>query len=401
MSKGLRRLIQTGHIADASFDPCGFARAHGAFGVRNYLLILNLTGLTEMAARRAADQLSGAVFVSFPYGMGMVGDDLAASTRMLTGLATNPNIGAIVFVSADRSRLTEIAEASADAATPSEEVCLDAVGHDAVTLTSEIVQAGAKLMREASFGKRSKLKLSDLCIGVECGLSDTSSGIAANRVVGGVTDQVVAAGGTVIMGETLEWLGVENQLADRAETKEVASAICNAVARRENRARSEGVDLLGINPNRRNIEEGLSTIEEKASGSIAKSGSAPITGLLDHGEAPTRPGLWLMDQPSYSPESLTGYAAAGAQIALFTTGSGNSYTSAIMPTIKVTANTKTARTRDTQIDFDCSPVMTGADLKAAVSDLLEQVFKVASGMLTFGEILGEGNEVFSRFGEAL
>ncbi len=394
-------MIQATPIEESAIEFSGYANANGSVGVRTHLLILNLTGLTEMAARRASAVLPGSVLVSFPYGMGMVGDDLAASVRLLSGLARHPNAGAIVLVSADRTRLDQISAALADDGRPNQAFCLDAVGHDALALSHRIASAGARLMRVASASRRKPFASGSLCLGVECGLSDPTSGIAANRLIGAVTDRVLAAGGTVILGETLEWLGVEDELTVRAMKPEVAKAIKEAVTRREALALDNGVDLTGINPNRRNIEEGLSTIEEKASGAIAKSGTAPIEGVLAHGEAPSGPGLWLMDQPSYSPESLTGFAAAGAQLALFSTGSGNSYTSALMPTIKITANSETAQSLGTQIDFDCSALMSGADLNTAAAELMEHISSVASGMLTFGEILGEGAEVFSRFGEAL
>ncbi|MEM6727628.1 MAG: UxaA family hydrolase [Pseudomonadota bacterium] len=393
-------MLHASPIVSTQHEVAGFARENGAVGVRNHLLILNLTGLTEMAARRAQAQLPGALCVSFPYGMGLVGADLAASTRLLAGLASHPNVGGAVLVSADRTRLEQVM-AALDGRSAMVDLCLDRVGHDALALTGDIVRAAAHLARRVSLQQRAPISLDKLCIGVECGLSDPTSGLAANRLIGAVTDRVVGAGGTVIMGETLEWLGVEDKLAARAVSPDVAEAITEAVARREALAQAAGIDLLGINPNRRNIEEGLTTIEEKAAGSIAKSGTAPIAGVLAQGEAPRGPGLWLMDQPSYSPESLTGFAAAGAQVALFSTGSGNSYTSALMPTIKITGNAETASRLDTQIDFDCSALMAGAPFEAAAERLLDHLCAVASGALTFGEILGEGTEAFSRYGEAL
>jgi altronate dehydratase large subunit len=379
----------------------GFSRANGRLGVRNLLLVLNLTGLTEGPAKRAHGALPASVLINFPYGMGMIGRDLDASTRLLAGLAAHPNVGATVLVSADRTRLEHVIQALSGEGPIYEALCLDSFGHDALALSDAIVRASSTLIRQASSLPRRSARPNELCVAVECGLSDPTSGIAANPLIGRVTDQLVEKGATVIMGETLEWLGVEDQLAERAVTPAVARQIHDVVCRRETLAKEAGVDLLGINPNRRNIEEGLSTIEEKASGSIAKSGSAPIQGVLAQGEKPPKPGLWLMDQPSYTPESLTGFAAAGAHIALFSTGSGNSYTSALMPTIKITGNAQTAKRLNTQIDFDCSNLMTGSDAQASADRLFDHICSVASGMLTFGEILGEGSEVFSRYGEAL
>ncbi len=379
----------------------GYKNATGRMGVRNDLLVLSATGLTQPVAQRVARGLRGAKLVSFPYGMGLVGEDLRNVTRAMVGLAQNPNVGAVLVLSADRTCLDTITQVLHATSKPHVGIALDEVGHDALSMTDKALRAGAGLMRDISKRQRSPAGLDQLCVGLECGLSDPTSGIAANPLIGRVSDRIVAANGTVIMGETLEWLGVEHELAARAVSPQVAAQISAAVLRRERVAAEAGIDLTGINPNRRNIEEGLTTIEEKASGSSAKSGTAPISGVLRYGECPIGPGLWLMDAPSYTPESLTGYAAAGAQIALFSTGSGNSYTSALMPTLKLTANPQTAARLKGQIDHDCSDIITGSKLSGATDALLGDLLDMASGMLSFGEILSENGETISRFGEAL
>jgi altronate dehydratase large subunit len=109
-----------------------------------------------------------------------------------------------------------------------------------------------------------------------------------------------------------------------------------------------------------------------------------------------------MDAPSYSPESLTGFVAAGAQLLLFSTGVGNSYVSQLAPTIKLSANPAATQRLHEQLDFDASAVFRGACmLDDAARELLAQLVDIASGSLTWGEVLGEGDEVISRLGEAL
>lgn len=379
----------------------GFGGAGRGLGSRNHLLVLNATGLTERIARRIADALPGAVFASYPFGMGVVGADADAARRALAGLATHPNTGAVLVISADRSRLEEITVEIAGTDTPFEAFAFDDVAHDALRLTAKGIEAGARLRRAASRRPRLYAPMSDVVVALQCGLSDPTSGIAANPLIGRVADRIIEAGGTVIMGETLEWLGVEDQLAARARTPQIAAQITQAVTRREALAVANGIDLAGINPNRRNIEEGLTTIEEKASGSAAKSGRRPIEGVLGYAEAPAHPGLWLMDGASYTPESMTGLVAAGAQIALFSTGSGNSYASALCPTVKVSANAGTVAALRTQIDFDASTLMGGGCADTLADALLSELVATFNGALTWAEVTGEGNEVISRYGEAL
>ncbi|MEM7695433.1 MAG: UxaA family hydrolase [Pseudomonadota bacterium] len=379
----------------------GFARPDGRVGTRNHLLILSVTGLTGPAGRRIAQTLSGAIFAGTPYGSGLLGEDATAHRRALTGLATHPNVGAVVIVGADEGSVVAVADAAIAVGTPAAPVVLDHVDHDALTLVDRGIRAGAALLKEISSARRVPAPLCALVLGLECGRSDPSSGIGANPVVGAVADNVADAGGTAIIGETTEWLGAEDRLAARAPA-DVGAAIVNAARRREALAVAAGIDLTGTNPSRTNIEGGLSTIEEKSLGAIAKVGVGPIAGLIPYATRPEGPGRWLMDAPAYAPESVTGFVAAGATVILFTTGVGNSFGSRLAPTLKITANPATAARLPTQVDVSVANVVLGKEDNAAAAErLLTHLCAVASGALTYAEIFGDGEETISRFGEAL
>lgn len=210
--------------------------------------------------------------------------------------------------------------------------------------------------------RRTPVPVSALGIGLECGRSDPSSGLVANPLLGLVADWLVDAGGWAVIGETLEWLEAEHLLVSRARSPEAADAICRAGLRREQVAVAAGLDLTGSNPSPTNIASGLSSIEEKSLGNIAKSG----------------------------------------QLMLFTTGVGNSYVSALSPTIKLSANPETTAALHEQLDFDASAAFLGREsLERAGAALRRRVIAIASGEATWGEILKEGDEVLSRFGPAL
>src|SRR5262249_37618916 len=134
--------------------------------------------------------------------------------------------------------------------------------HEDVLAVQEAgVRRGAELLHDASRCRREPAKLSDLTIGIECGHSDATSGIASNRVIGAAVDILVDSGATVLVGETVEWLGAEHLLARRARSAAVADAILAAVAGREALAAGSGKSLTGNNPGEENIRGGLSTIE--------------------------------------------------------------------------------------------------------------------------------------------
>lgn len=383
-----------------SFD--GFVRVDGRVGVRNHLLVLSNTGLTGPTARRIADGLAGSVVVDYVYNTGLVGEDGKAQHRALLGLALNSNVGAVLLISANPPAAEELAQEIAKSGKPTELITLNDCGHDAVTLTERGLRAGAKLVKEISTYRRETVPVSNLYIGLECGRSDPSSGLVANPLVGLIADCLVDAGATAIIGESVEWLGAEHLLANRAATPEVGQTILDTVDAIEQAAINSGIDLTGHNPDPTNIAAGLSTIEEKSLGNIAKSGSRPIQSLVKWAEPPQGPGLHLMDAPSYAPESLTGFAASGCQLLLFTTGVGNSFVNSISPTIKVSGNPESCERLQEQLDFKCPEVFVGEQsIEDAAGELQDVVLDIASGTWTWGEILGEGGEAFSRFGAAL
>jgi altronate dehydratase large subunit len=275
-------------------------------------------------------------------------------------------------------------------------------GEDAFWVKDLGCRRAARLARLASAARRVPAPFAALTVAIECGHSDATSGIASNRVMGAAVDRLVDLGATAIVGETVEWLGAEHLLAARARSAGTAAAIVAAVAGREAMVTASGASLTGNNPGEENIRGGLSTMEEKALGAISKAGSRPIDGLIAIAERPHGAGLWLMDGPAFSPESLTGFVAAGAQLVLFSTGPGNSYASALAPTIKVTANAGTAARLTEQIDFDASAVFAGREDPDAAADRLHAlVLDVCSGTRTFAEILGEGAESIVRVGGSL
>jgi altronate dehydratase large subunit len=124
--------------------------------------------------------------------------------------------------------------------------------------------------------------------------------------------------------------------------------------------------------------------------------------VLGFAEPPSAGGLHLMDGPSYSPESMTGFVASGTQMILFTTGPGNSYCSLIAPTIKISAHPAACARLEGQLDFDASAVLEARmSLDAAADALFASLIDFASGTLTWGEAAGQGSECFTRIGPSL
>jgi len=279
---------------------------------------------------------------------------------------------------------------------------LQEAGEDGEALVLAAIEAGRDLQRDLDRQERVRCSARDLVLAVECGHSDASSGIVANPLVGDLADLLVAAGGAVLFSETMEWTGTEPGLYARCASEAVASRLRALVEARHRIAEAAGKDIRLGNPGPQNHEGGITTLEEKSFGAVRKGGTSPIVGALAAGEPVPGAGLYLMDTPTLSPESISSMVAGGAQLVCFTTGHGNPYGSAIAPTLKITANPQTARRLPRQIDFDSSPVFAGdvarMDLVPALAALMRDV---CDGRPTAAEESDECDEVISRLGPSI
>ena len=227
---------------------------------------------------------------------------------------------------------------------------------------------------------------------IKCGGSDTTSGMASNCVIGYVADKLVDLGATVVFGETTEFIGGEQILARRAvggECGPVGQKIYEIVENMEQRAKAVGEDMRGGQPTPGNIAGGLSSIEEKSLGAIMKSGHRPIQGVLDYCDRITdQKGLWIKDTPGREPEILTGMAATGAQVMMFSTGRGAPQGFCTMPVIKICGNPNTYARMSNDMDLNAGVILEG---KKSIDEVGEEAFQMLletlSGRMTKNEAL--------------
>ncbi|MEA2594239.1 MAG: altronate dehydratase large subunit [Thermomicrobiales bacterium] len=378
---------------DAALRFSGFARADGQVGIRNRLLILFTVVCAEEISRRIAYQLEDAVVA----GWRDCNANTGARQKMLR-LAANPNVGAVLVLSlgCESTDAPAIAEEIRATGKPADFVSIQVAGG-----TRSAVALGVEKARQLQQVpvEQVEIGLSDLIVGVECGGSDTTSGIAANPAVGYASDRLIATGGTVIFEETNELLGCEHSLTAQAATPEIAGEILAAIRI----ARDWGIrnNVRAISAG--NIEGGLTTIEEKSLGAVCKAGTTPVVGVLHGGEweRPTRPGLHLL-APYYvrqegwtgggtisDPNGVTELAACGAHVVVFTTGRGTVTGSGIVPVIKVCGNPETYARMAENMDIDAGTIITGRRTIAEVGEeILAQICATASGELTKAEDLG-------------
>ena len=254
------------------------------------------------------------------------------------------------------------------------------------------------MVEEASLLQKEEFPMSELIIGTECGGSDPTSGLAANPLIGQLSDLIVKEGGTSILSETTEFIGAEHILARRAINKEVHDRIFEIVHNYEKALQLVGEEVREGNPSPGNKAGGLTCLEEKSLGCIHKGGHSPVMNVYDYGkQVKAKEGLVIMDTPGNDPSSVAGMVAGGAQIVVFSTGRGTPTGNPLAPVIKITGNKLTYANMIDNIDVDASPLIYGTKTMEQLGDeLLKLTQEVACGKQTKAESLGYTEMAIAR-----
>jgi (2R)-sulfolactate sulfo-lyase subunit beta len=378
-----------------SREVLGYRRPDGRVGVRNHVVVLPVDDLSNAVCENVARVVPGVLALPHPYGRLQYGEDLELTFRTLIGNGANPNVAAAVVIGIEPNWTQRVAEGIARAGKPVEAYSIERFG-DLRTLAAA-ARTAQGMLQDASELRREPVERRELVISIKCGESDTTTGLGSCPTVARVVDRHVQEGGTVIFGETSELTGGEHLIAARCQTEEVRSKFQGFYDRYLAEIEASGADLLGSQPTQGNIRGGLSTIEEKALGNIAKTGTVPVVDALAMAETPSRPGLNFMDSSSAAAEFITLMGAAGAVLHLFPTGQGNVVGNPLVPVIKITANPLTARTMAEHIDLDVSDLLWGrCSLAEAGERLMALVERVANGRLTCAEALGHREFVLTK-----
>lgn len=368
----------------------GYIRKDGSVGIRNLVAVIPSVVCANDVAQAITAQVQGTVGLFHHQGCSQLPPDLKRVTDTLIGLGCNPNVGAVLIVSlgcegTDHERMLQEIAATGR---PVEIVRIQKLGGVSKAIAAGI-DAASRLVRSIAFQQREEADISKVVLSIKCGASDTTSGMASNCALGYVADKLVDLGGTVIFGETTEFLGAEHILQKRAVTPQVAERIGQIVDRMEKRAQSLGCDMRKGQPTPGNIEGGLSSIEEKSLGAIVKSGHRPIQGVLEYSDRiEGRKGLWIKDSPGREPELLTGMACSGSQVMMFSTGRGAPQGFPIMPVVKVCGNPVTYRHMEGDMDVNAGQIIEGTkSIEEAGEEVFGKLTEVLNGGMSKNESL--------------
>lgn len=379
----------------------GYRNADGSVGTRNILAITQtvqcVAGVTDFAVQRIKAELlpkypnvDDVVALAHTYGCGVAIDapDAVIPIRTVRNLSLNPNFGGEVMVVSlgceklqpDRLLppgsfpIVDERESALDV------VCLQDEAHVGfMSMVESILRQAEQHLQRLNARRRETVPASELVVGVQCGGSDAFSGFTANPAVGFCTDLLVRAGASVMFSEVTEVRDGIDQLTSRASTPEVAEAMIREMAWYDNYQNKGRVDR-SANTTPGNKKGGLSNIVEKAMGSIVKSGSAPITGVLAPGEKLQQKGLTYAATPASDFICGTLQLAAGMNLHVFTTGRGTPYGLAACPVIKVATRTDLARRWHDLMDVNAGRIAEGcATIEGMGWELFQLMLDVASG----------------------
>lgn len=374
----------------------GYVRSDGSVGIRNHVLILP----PGLVSAKICECVRGTrTITTADNGSSRTKRDRETVARTLTGLGRNPNIAAVVIHEANwglwypETQPEVLAQEIAKCGKPVELIKATYDG-EVWEVIGKGIRCAQQMVYNASRLRREKVDASNLSIGIKCGGSDATSGIAGNPVVGNMVDRVVRAGGIALFGETTEIIGAEHILAKRAVNDKVGRKIITAANENNALIKSTGVDFRTVNPMPQNIAGGITTLEEKALGAISKAGSSSIQGVLKYAERPPAHGLYFADTWPPTQSMLVGIAAAGANIVVFQLGGQGAHPSlfitpsisSIMPILWATANSDVYMRKKDSVDFYSGGVIEGKEsIEEAGGRLFKHVLDIASGAMTKSE----------------
>jgi altronate hydrolase len=390
----------------------GYAREDGRVGTRNYIAVVAASNCAAHTAELIAESYRDETLppnvdgvVAFPHGEGCghaFGPDVDQLRRTLSGVLVHPNVSAAVilglgcevnqidhYLGPDGPRHGRLAGLTLQ----------DSGGtRGAIGAARREI---ARFIEQAAAERRTPAPASKIVLGLNCGGSDSFSGITANPALGFCSDLLAELGGTPVLAETPEIFGAEHLLVRRARNREVAEKLLRCI-REYKRYLSRFEGSFDDNPSPGNKAGGLSNILEKSLGAVAKGGTSRMMEVYEYAERIASPGFAFMNTPGYDPVSLAGLAAGGCNLIAFTTGRGSAIGFPTVPVIKIATNTATFSRMRENMDVNAGRIADGdATVQQVGREIFDLVLESAAGRQTCAERMGHKEFVPWRIGPVM
>ena len=390
----------------------GYVREDGRVGTRNYIAVVAASNCAAHTAEMAARSFEGETLppnvdgvVAFPHGDGCghtPGPDTEQLRRTFGGVLAHPNVSAalIVGLGCETNQIDHYLGKGAPRSARLAGLTLQESGGTRATVEAARREI-RRFIEQAAAERRTEVPASRIVLGLNCGGSDSFSGITANPALGHCSDLLAELGGTPVLGETPEVVGAEHLLVRRARNRAVAERLLAFIAGYKDYLGRFGASF-DHNPSPGNKEGGLSNILEKSLGAVAKAGTSRMIEVVDYAEPLTSPGFVFMNTPGYDPVSLTGLAAGGCNLICFTTGRGSAIGFPTVPVIKIASNSNTYRRMTDNMDINGGAIADGEKTVQQVGqEIFDRMLEVASGRLTCAERMGHQEFVPWRIGPVM
>ena len=353
-------------------------------GIRKYIAILPTVSLVNSYAMKIALNNKDTRYINLNFLRGLQKNDNELQEHVIESIVQHPNVGGALLVTNDlQSSINYKKKYKTYSKLINSISLLGSSGNKDFLSISKIIIINIKL--EIKDLKINKINLKKICVALECGGSDQTSGIFNNPVIGMLVDYLIAQGSTVIISETAEFIGTEKIIKSSTKNISVSNKIIKAIKQKDNLMKKSGINYRGINPTQENLKEGITTLVEKSLGAIKKAGSCNFSEYLDYARKPTKKGLIFMDTPFYTPVSFTGMMSAGSCINLLGMGSFNPSNNPIVPTLRICSNPHTIKKWKNIIDVDLSIYFKNANVDSAFNKLKEIFFETLNGRDTLSE----------------
>ena len=356
-------------------------RDDGSVGVRDRILILPSVICSHIVAERIADRVSDAVAAPHDHGCAQLGADVEQTMRTFRNLAANPNVAGTVIVGlgCETVQSDDVSDTLKERDVPVREVAIQDVGG-----TDECIEAGLDLARELVADRTMNadidVPLSDLTVGVVTSDLRDSTTDVAEPIVGDVVEDVVEAGGRVIVGGTERFLAHPD--ATRVHTAPEAAEDLHALLDRHQGRRSKVTRVRRTAANR-SIESLTDVL-----------GDRQIEEVVRYGErASLSDGVALLDAPSEFAEAATGLVAAGANVIVHVTADGVTTGHPLVPVLKVSGDETAVAALPNDIDVNAR--------EATPRALRERILAVANGDRCCAEAHGVTEFAITRVGPSM
>jgi altronate hydrolase len=387
----------------------GIIRPDGRVATRNYLGVLTTVNCSATVAKRIAESFAGDALKEYPNvdgvvaithttgcGMDINGEGMEVLRRTLSGYARHVNFCGILMIGLG----CEVNQAedlfSTQNLPPGPLLSSMTIQESGGTVGA--IRRGIERIREmlpvANQATRQTVPAGHLIVGLQCGGSDSYSGITANPALGAAVDLLVSHGGTAVLSETPEIYGAEHLLTRRAVSPEIGEKLIARIRWWEAYTERERGEMNN-NPSPGNKAGGLTTILEKSLGAVAKGGTTNLVDVFEYAEQVEGKGLVFMDTPGYDPVSATGQVAGGANLICFTTGRGSVYGCKPAPSLKLATSSRLYRQMADDMDINCGEILDGgASIEEVGQRIFDLILETASGRQSRSEAHGFGAEEF-------